>query len=106
MQPEYLNDLEKSLINTFNSNQPMREAVRKVLLATIYHQGTAVAGEKPTEFNFAFNIVNGEGKSDEQIGQELRASITALGYLKSGFERLDEIKVNEPAVTKKTNPAT
>lgn len=103
MNENYLDEKEQAAVIAFNGNKTMVDAVRKVLLATVFHQGTVVAGENPTPYNFAFNIVN-ETKSDEQLGQELRASVAALGYIKSGFERLSEIKRVEE-VKKKINRA-
>ena len=103
MNPDYLDENETSLIIAFKSNKAMFEAVKKVLLATVYHQGTVLPGSTPTPYNFAFNIIN-ETKSDKQIGQELRASVAALGYIKSGFERLEEVQRVEPRKRLK-NPA-
>jgi hypothetical protein len=104
MNELYLSEGEKQLIVAFKENKPMFEAVRKVLLATIYHQGTVKSDEIGTDYNWAFSIVNGEPKTDELIGQEVRASCTALGYLKSGFDRLSTIKLDEKKKVK-TNPA-
>lgn len=105
MSPDYLNEQEQAAIIGFTSNPKMVEAVRKVLLATIFNQGTLAPGKQVSEFNFAFNIANSPDKSDEQMGQELRAAATALNYLKSGFDRLQEIQMPEPAKKAKTNPA-
>jgi len=103
MNEDYLDEKEQSAVIAFNSNEVMRRAVEKVLLASIFHQGTLKPGDKPNEFNFAFVIAQGV-KSDEQMGQELRAATTALNYLKTGFERLSEIKREEPKAKTK-NPA-
>lgn len=105
MNENYLTESEKQSVIAFCANKPMFDAVKKVLLATIYHQGIVRKGEALTEFNWVFSITNSiEPKSDEQLGQELRASIAALNYLKGGFERLLEFKVDEPKKPKK-NPA-
>ena len=103
MNPNYLSDREQAAVISFNENPTMKEAVRKVLLACIYHQGTVSENDLPTPFNFAFSIVQSV-KSDEQIGQELRASVTALNYLQAAFERLSEVTKEEPK-KKKGNPA-
>ena len=81
----------------------MFDAVKKVLLATIFHQGTVAPGENPTEFNWAFTAVD-DARSNEEIGEVVRSKVDALGFIKSGFDRLGEFK---PAVEKKPkdNPA-
>lgn len=105
MNEKFLNDREKELVSNFCTNKEMLNAVKKVLLAVIYHQGTAKKDEEVTEMNWAFSILNGNViKSDEQVGQEVRASITALGYLNSGFQRLSEYTTKLPE-KKKGNPA-
>ena len=103
MNPNYLSDKDKAYIMAFTKNQGMMDAVQKVLLATVYHQGVAVADDNPTQYNFAFNIVQGV-KSNEQLGEELRASVTALNYIRAGFERLSEVQDDAPK-KKKENPA-
>lgn len=105
MAPDYLNDTEKSAIAAFNSNPYMVDAVRKVLLSNIYHQGTVLEGKQPSAMNFAFALIGDGTKTNEHIGAELRASIMALGYLKSGFDRLTEIKVEQKTKKDKPNPA-
>lgn len=97
---DYLNDAEKQQIMAFVSNELMSKAVKKVLLAGIYQQG--VAGEKKEE-NWAYSIVRG-AKSDEQIGQEVRAAAQGLSFLANAFEKLLEYK-EEPPKKAKSNPA-
>lgn len=105
MNENYLSEAEKEAVLAFNANKTMVDAVKKVLLATVYHQGTVTPGEMPTDKNFAFGIINGVQKTDEQIGQELRASIQALNFIKGGFERLEEIKTTPVSKKKGGNPA-
>lgn len=113
MDKDYINEKEEVAIRAFLLNKDMYNAVKKVLLATIYHQGKIETGKMPTDFNFAFNItaeIDMKGnvvppKSDEQIGQELRACNKALGFLKSGFDRLLEFLPAQPNPEKKGNPA-
>lgn len=107
MPQDYLNDIEKSAVAAFVSNKQMFDAVRKVLLHTIYNQGTIKPGVQPSETNWAFSLMeNGLGgtKDNEQLGMEVRASVAALGYLKSGFDTLQELRTPELKKEKK-NPA-
>ena len=58
--------------------------------------------EEVTEMNWVFSLLNANVlKSDEQVGQEVRASVTALGYLNSGFQKLAEFTVKLPEKPKK-----
>lgn len=106
MDKDYLSEKEQIAVVNFCKNKEMYQAIKKVLLATIYSQGTVKAESDPNEFNFAFGIATvGQTKTDEQIGQELRAAITALNYLKTGFDRLLEFLPNQEKPEKKGNPA-
>ncbi len=103
MNENYLNEIEKSKVISFCNDKQMFEAVRKCVLYTIYHQGTLVASEEAEGRNWVFSV-DGPGKSDEQIGQEVRSSLAGLAYLKSGFDKLKEVRVVEKK-EKKGNPA-
>ena len=105
MNPKYLNEQEQAQVIAFTQNKSMFDAVKKVLLGAIYHQGTIAAGLEPTDKNWAFSLLQGkDAKTDDELGQELRASIAALGYLNSALERLEEFKAPE-AKKEKKNPA-
>ncbi|MBR1146683.1 hypothetical protein [Bradyrhizobium sp. AUGA SZCCT0431] len=100
-----MSDVEQASVIAFTSNKQMRDAVKKVLLAQIYEQGTIQSGKTPNESNWAFvPFINEFPKSNEQIGEEIRATIHGLNFLKAAFDRLDEVQA--PAETKKPkNPA-
>lgn len=105
MDKNQFNDEEKLILARFAKDEKMVAAVKKLFLATIYSQGTLEAGKTPNEFNFIFNIVSEESKSDEQIGQETRASVAALGFLKHAFTKLKEFLPAQPTTPKAGNPA-
>jgi hypothetical protein len=101
MNPDYLSEIEKSSVIAFTSNDVMFNAVKKVLLGMIYHQGTVVPTLEPTPMNWAFSLVKNDApQSDEELGQALRASVAALGYLNGALERLKEFSAPEHKETK------
>lgn len=106
-----LADLEKSKIYQFNADPEMVEAVRKVLLASIYSNGTLRQGVDANPMtNAAFMMVmrtiRGEGvMSDAELGQDLRGLAQGVMLLESGFKRLLEIKIESPYQKEETNEA-
>jgi hypothetical protein len=104
MSPDYLSEAEKTLVVSFVKNKATFDAVKKVLLYTIYNQGVVEPGKTPSEMNWVFALAAGETMSNDQLGHEVRASLAALGYLKGGFETLSAIHIEEPKKAK-SNPA-
>lgn len=104
MNENYLSPEEKSLVIAFNQDPKMVEAVKKVLLHTVYHQGVLKAGEPASDKNWAFGILNGVETDLQQVGMKLTASLKGLAYLESGFEKLAEFVVQE-APKQKENKA-
>lgn len=109
MQPtDYLSDLEKEKVHRFNEDTVLKEAVRKVLLAGIYMNGTLKKGAKANPLhNWALSFgATTPGVTDEQLGQNLRAHAWAVNSIESAFNKLGEIKVEQPEEKKeKKNPA-
>ena len=103
----YLSDSEKNAIISFCQNEMMYRAVKKVVLHTVTHQGTLKANEPVEQTNWVFGIGAssvGGTPSNEQLGEELKASLRGLSYLEDGFQKLHEIQVELPKKLK-TNPA-
>lgn len=105
---EILNDLEKAKIATFVDDKVMLEAVRKVLLAGLFNNGTMKPGEnfEPTK-NFALSLVyQAQGTLDDAtIGAQLRADAEAIRIVENGFKKLAELAVKPaPEKAKKPNP--
>ena len=105
MDQEYLNDKEKALIIAFNTNQPMVEAVRKVLMAPMYQQGVLAKGRKleSDSKNWVYSLID-NSKSDEEIGKSVRAAVQGISFLQAGFENLTSFQPDAPKKEGK-NPA-
>ena len=106
-----LTDLEKSKIYQFNADPDMGEAVRKVLLASIYSNGTLrqTATANPLQnaaFALASLAASGQGViSDEELGQDLRGLFHGVKALELGLKKLSEIKPEEKVVESPYNEA-
>jgi len=93
----FLNETEKELLSLFYENEIMREAVKKVLLAGIYQNGTLKPGEpaKPV-YNAAFSLVANRDANNEQIGADLRAMWEGVRVVENAFNSLSEYKKEAP----------
>jgi len=108
---DIISDREKKEIQKFIGNPIMRNAVEKVLLASIYSAGTLKEGES-YDFgrNFAFSLVmDGTGArydiDDKKLGEKLRACIEGISFLATGFQELDKFKEIKEEKKPKSNPA-
>ena len=106
-----LTDLEVSKITQFMGDTHMVEAVRKVMLAAIYTNGTLRAGEPANPmtnaaFAMVMKTVRGEGvMSDAELGQDLRGLAQGVMLLEAGFKRLEAVKPVEVVVDSTVNEA-
>jgi len=106
-----LTDLEVSKIVQFMGDENMVEAVRKVMLAAIYSNGTlrqdATANPMTNAaLMMAMRTIRGEGvMSDEELGQDLRGLAQGVMLLEAGFNRLNKIKPEEVKVVTEENTA-
>jgi hypothetical protein len=106
-----LNDLEKAKIIQFNADPEMVEAVRKVILASMYSNGTLRPGVDASPmtnaaFAMVMKTVRGEGvMTNEEIGQDLRGLAHGVMLLESGFKRLEAIKPVEVKIESTYNEA-
>ena len=91
-----LSDLEKVKIETFCKDKEMYNAVRKVILASIYTHGVNIPNEAPNPLlNGAYSMVSlslNNPIPDEIIGQQLRAQWAGINALQNGFNELDKVK--------------
>jgi hypothetical protein len=104
-----LTDLEIAKIETFNSDEVMVNAVRKVLLAGIYSHGVVEKGfeHNPLQ-NGAFSLVSLAPTNpipDEIIGQQLRAQWAGINALQNAFDNLGKIKSKQEDVESPYNEA-
>ena len=110
-EKEYLTDEEISKIQSFNQDTILVEAIRKVMLASIYTNGRLRKGKKSNPLtnaalglaSLAFNaraIV-----SDEQLGQDLRGLTAGIQLLEQGFKQLEKIKLKKDKPQSEENEA-
>lgn len=106
---DYLNEIEKQEVQKFLENTVLKEAVKKVILAGIYFNGTLRPGEKADPLrNFALSLVSSaiaNGTRNEQIGEDVRAKLIGVGLLEDAYQALEKLKKVEVRETKKVNPA-
>lgn len=103
---EYLNDNEKAAIQMFYESEVMREAVKKVLLESLY-EGTLEPGKKSDPLkNLALVFVSQNlDKDDSKIGANVRALYHGINALELGFNKLADIKGTQPEPEDEENPA-
>jgi hypothetical protein len=102
----FLNDLEVTKVEAFCADEVMFEAVKKVLLQSIYSQGTLAEGEPANPLKNRALVLVGGDYNDAELGLRLRALWEGVNALESGFDALEGYKT--PAPEKKDveeNPA-
>lgn len=104
-----LTELEITKIEQFNKDPEMVEAVRKVLLASIYSHGTVQLGHKPNPLiNGAFSLVALALENpipDDILGQNLRGQWAGVNALKNAFDSLASITSKKEEVETPYNEA-
>jgi hypothetical protein len=94
----FLSQLEQDILREFYENVPLREAVKKVLLAPLYGQGVLKPGE-PAEplqnaiFTAMFKL---QDASNEVKGAKVSAMYEGILLVEAGFEKLAQFKKVEP----------
>jgi len=82
---DYLNEIEKAEVQKFIDNPTLYQAVKKVLLAEVYYNGTLHPGEVPvTTKNFALGKAFDSKANNEEIGQHFRGVVDAISLLENG----------------------
>jgi hypothetical protein len=106
-----LNEEEKTRLQKFLDDPVMKEAVKKILLAGIYTNGTLQPGvESDFAKNWAFGLLINErgeelSQTNDQLGQRLRAAIEGVKFLETGFIQLEKFKIINIDVSGKENQA-
>lgn len=101
---EYLSDVEISKIESFVEDEVLIEAVRKVLLASIYSNGTLRKDLKANPLvNSALALVSvassGRGVvTNNDLGEDLRGLFHGIQLLESGLRELSTFKKEADSV--------
>ena len=112
MSQEILSEIERDKVIQFCADPIAREAVKKYVLAVLYRQGVVEQG-KPhnARVNFALNLAwpattpQGMPRTDEELGQNLRAMTYAVQLIESGFKEMEEMRKPVPLEEEKVNPS-
>ncbi len=93
-----LNKIEIDKIEKFCKDEVLYNAVKKVLLKTLYNSGVVEKEKIPDVRNGAFNMVatayqTGETITNERLGERLRALYEGVHELENGFAELKTIKI-------------
>ena len=109
---EVLNDIEIDQAIAFAQNRIQFEAVKKYVIAVAMKHGVFKPGEPfKGNVNFALNLAwpatqtNGMPRTDEELGQNLRALTYAVQLVESGFSEIAEMRRVEKTLEEKINPA-
>ena len=102
---QILSETELEKVLQFKTDLLLFNAVKKYVLAVAYKHGVVKAGEEHIgNINYALNLVgsaihpNGAGRSDEELGQNLRALAYAVQLVESGFKEMAEME--KPVIEK------
>jgi hypothetical protein len=89
-------ELEKA-----SQNETLIRALKKLILFGPYYSGILEAGKEPEmDVNFAIQgaimaIYADPKVNDEDLGRNLRASVSAMGLIEGGFKELNSFKPEE-----------
>lgn len=97
---EHLTELEILKVEKFCEDEEMYNAVKKVMLASMYYAGSLKKGEKLEAKNQAFNLISkayadGKEVTNDVLGQEIRGLFEGLNALENSFNELLTIKTNK-----------
>lgn len=107
---EFLSAQEQAKIAAFNQDEVLSEAVKKVLLAAIYDNGTLRASlkanpRKNAALSLAFLAIGGGGiVTNADLGEDLRGLAQGISLVEKGFEQLSKIKFEDKSEDKSDNP--
>lgn len=105
---QILDENEKVAVKRFYDDELTREAVKKVFLASIYHNGVLEKGKKANPLNnFALGLVSHKAElklTNEELGEHLSRQWEGINFLELGFKRMETLRDELPAKVAK-NPA-
>lgn len=101
----FLDEAEREAVKRFYADELTREAVRKVLLAGVYQNGTLKKGKKADPLmNFALGYVSKEDLTYEEIGKYLTASWEGIKRIEQAFSNMAKYQ-DYPDLKVGLNPA-
>lgn len=96
---EILSEIERDKIIALAQDTVAFNAIKKYVLAVVYKQGVIGKGsEHRATVNFALNLAwpatnpKGMPRTDEELGQNLRAMTYAVQIIESGFQEMGEMR--------------
>jgi len=108
---EYINEAEKNELVKLSENEVMKEAIKKILLADIYHNGT-LEKDRGSEIhrNWVFGLVMNEmgqdfKQTDSELGAKLKNCIEGIRTVQQAFKKIEEYRPIKAVATEKKNPA-
>lgn len=109
---EILSEIERDKVIALAQDAVAFNAVKKYVLAVMYKQGVIEKGQPHNaRVNFALNLAwpattpNGMPRTDEELGQNLRALTYAVQLIESGFREMSEMRKPEPLKEETINEA-
>lgn len=98
---EYLTDKEMELVKAFAENEELMEAVKKVLLNGVTHQGTLKKGQKPNfSQNWVFGIDQTGQMTEEEFGKAVITMTNAIVMVESSFNEIRFSLINKEKTKK------
>jgi hypothetical protein len=109
---EILTEIERDKIIQFCQDPILFNAVQKYVLECVYKHGIIEAGkEYKSNMNYALQLAwpasdgSGMPRSDEELGQDLRALTKATQLVGSGFLKMSEMQKPEIVKAETINPS-
>lgn len=106
MQEDILTDEEQNLIQIFNENEALKEAVRKVLTSSIYDMGVIKKkNSRRANINWILKFTPAWNSTLQQaspadVGLKVMVAAEALAQLENAFDKLSEYKKVEETIIK------
>jgi len=104
---DILSDVEKEKVGNFLEDEETVEAVKKIILYTIYSNGTLKKGQKAynPEENFLLSFAVRQDLDRERKGEIAEAMVAGITSVKLGFDALKSFKKVKKEDFKQKNPA-
>jgi hypothetical protein len=109
---QILSEIEKDKVMAVVEDEITFNAFKKYILAVVYRHGVIEKGKDfqgnvnwALQFAWSSTESGGMPRSDEELGQQLRALTQATKLVESGFKELSELKKVEVLEETKENPA-